>query len=202
VKDRPNDGQTSDNDNGESALLPAEELVPSEEEEAKESEVEVLSKELALLEGQLQDMRDRYLRTVADLDNYRKRVRREVKEAQHRAAAGVLLDFLPIVDNLERALGSTSDLDAASEETKAIHQGVAMIHRQLADLLSRRGVRPIEAVGERFDPGKHEAVAQVPAGPGQEEGVVALEVQRGYTFGDQVLRPSKVGVTVHPSKKE
>jgi len=202
VKDRPNEGQTSDNDNGESALLPAEELVPSEEEEAKESEVEVLSKELALLEGQLQDMRDRYLRTVADLDNYRKRVRREVKEAQHRAAAGVLLDFLPIVDNLERALGSTSDLDAASEETKAIHQGVAMIHRQLADLLSRRGVRPIEAVGERFDPGKHEAVAQVPAGPGQEEGVVALEVQRGYTFGDQVLRPSKVGVTVHPSKKE
>lgn len=202
MKDRPNDGQTSDNDNGESALLPAEELVPSEEEEAKESEVEVLSKELALLEGQLQDMRDRYLRTVADLDNYRKRVRREVKEAQHRAAAGVLLDFLPIVDNLERALGSTSDLDAASEETKAIHQGVAMIHRQLADLLSRRGVRPIEAVGERFDPGKHEAVAQVPAGPGQEEGVVALEVQRGYTFGDQVLRPSKVGVTVHPSKKE
>lgn len=202
MKDRPNEGQTSDNDNGESALLPAEELVPSEEEEAKESEVEVLSKELALLEGQLQDMRDRYLRTVADLDNYRKRVRREVKEAQHRAAAGVLLDFLPIVDNLERALGSTSDLDAASEETKAIHQGVAMIHRQLADLLSRRGVRPIEAVGERFDPGKHEAVAQVPAGPGQEEGVVALEVQRGYTFGDQVLRPSKVGVTVHPSKKE
>ena len=202
MKDRPNDGQTSDNDNGESALLPAEELVPSEEEEAKESEVEVLSKELALLEGQLQDMRDRYLRTVADLDNYRKRVRREVKEAQHRAAAGLLLDFLPIVDSLERALGSTSDLDAASEETKAIHQGVAMIHRQLADLLSRRGVRPIEAVGERFDPGKHEAVAQVPAGPGQEEGVVALEVQRGYTFGDQVLRPSKVGVTVHPSKKE
>ena len=202
MKDRPNEGQTSDNDNGESALLPAEELVPSEEEEAKESEVEVLSKELALLEGQLQDMRDRYLRTVADLDNYRKRVRREVKEAQHRAAAGLLLDFLPIVDSLERALGSTSDLDAASEETKAIHQGVAMIHRQLADLLSRRGVRPIEAVGERFDPGKHEAVAQVPAGPGQEEGVVALEVQRGYTFGDQVLRPSKVGVTVHPSKKE
>lgn len=186
----------------DASALPAEELVPEEEEfeETKESEAQVLERELALLESQLQDLRDRYLRAVADLDNVRKRTRRELREAQHRALASVLLDLLPVVDNFERALETAAH--AASEgDSRAIYDGVVLIYRQLMAVLERRGVKPIPAVGERFDPSRHEAVAQVPAGPGQEEGVVALETQKGYLLGDEVLRPSRVGVTVHTTKE-
>ena len=190
-----------DADSEEQALLPAEELIPGEEEEDRESEVVVLQKELALLENQLQDIRDRYLRAVADLDNMRKRARREVKDAQQRAAASVLLDVLSVVDNFERALGAAKEVKAAPNEARAVYDGITLIYRQLVDMLARRGVKPMQAVGERFDPVRHEAVAQVPAGPGQEEGLVALELQKGYTYGDQVLRPGKVGVTVHTSQK-
>lgn len=183
----------------EQTVLPAEELIPGEEEEARESEVVVLQEELQLLEGQLQDMRDRYVRAVADLDNMRKRTRREIREAQHRAASSVLLDVLTIADNFERALGAAKE--GRHGPAKALYDGIALIYRQLMDTLSRRGVKPIAAVGGRFDPAVHEAVAQVPADPEQEEGMVALEIQKGYTYGDQVLRPSKVGVTVHASQK-
>lgn len=182
----------------EQALLPAEEFIPGEEEEARESEVVVLQKELQLLEGQLQDMRDRYVRAVADLDNMRKRTRREVKEAQQRAASSVLLDVLGIVDNFERAIGATNEAKHGS--AKAVYDGIVLIYRQLVDMLGRRGVKPIAAVGQRFDPAVHEAVAQVPAGPDQDEGMVALEIQKGYTYGDQVLRPTKVGVTAHTAQ--
>jgi molecular chaperone GrpE len=201
VSARDENSQSGEVEGEESVLLPAEELVPSGEE-ARESEAEVLAKELALLEGQLQDMRERYLRAVADLDNARKRSRREMRDAQHRAAASVLLDILPIIDNFELALGSQSDAPPSSPETKAIYEGILLIYRQLVEMLAKRGVKPIPAVGERFDPTCHEAVAQVPAGPEQEEGMVALEVQKGYTFGDQVLRPSRVGVTVHVHKSD
>jgi molecular chaperone GrpE len=182
----------------EQVVLPAEEFIPGDEEETRESEVVVLQKELQLLEGQLQDMRDRYVRAVADLDNVRKRSRREVKEAQHRAASSVLLDVLGIVDNFERALGATGEAKHGS--AKAVYDGIVLIYRQLVDMLGRRGVKPITAVGQRFDPAVHEAVAQVPAGADQDEGLVALEIQKGYTYGDQVLRPTKVGVTVHTAQ--
>jgi len=180
-------------------VLPAEEFIPSEEEEeTSESEVVVLQKELQLLECQLQDMRDRYVRAVADLDNMRKRSRREVKEAQQRAASSVLLDVLGIVDNFERALGATGE--AKHGNAKAVYDGIVLIYRQLVDMLGRRGVKPIAAVGQRFDPAVHEAVAQVPAGPDQDEGMVALEIQKGYTYGEHVLRPTKAGVTVHSAQ--
>jgi molecular chaperone GrpE len=188
-------------DGDDQALLPAEELILGEEEEARQSEVVVLQEEIALLEGQLQDIRDRYLRAIADLDNVRKRTRREVKDAQHRAAASVLLDILNVADNFERALGAAKEAKSVPSEVKAVYDGITLIYRQLMDTLARRGVKPIQAFGQRFDPGCHEAVAQVPAGPEQEEGVVALEVQRGYTYGDLVLRPTKVGVTVHISQE-
>lgn len=195
-----NQAPNEEGENEEPVLLPAQELVPAEEEEPRESEVEVLQKELSLLEGQLQDIHDRYLRAVADLDNARKRARREMKEAQHRAIASVLLDVLTIVDNFERGLGTARELGGVGAD-RAVYDGIALIYRQLLDLLARRGVKPITAVGQKFDPSRHEAVAQVPAGPEQEEGMVALEVQKGYFYGDQVLRPSKVGVSVHSTSR-
>jgi molecular chaperone GrpE len=188
---------------GDESPLPAEPLVPLEEEEEtfrEESEVEVLQKELSLLETQLQNMRDRYIRAVADLDNARKRARQAITEARTDGAAGVLADLLLLVDNLERALEQVRPGARASAKTRAVYEGVELIYRQVVQLLERYGVEPIEALSKPFDPGRHEAITQIPAGEGQKEGTVALETQKGYMMGDRVLRPSKVGVVVPQPK--
>ncbi len=185
------------------SALPAEELLPDEEEVAVEpSEVEVLQGEMALLEQQLEQMRDRYIRAVADLDNARKRARQVIAEARHQAVGNILLEILPLVDSFERALETVKPGAEAAQEIRAIYDGVALIYRQLKDLLERRGVKPIAAVGETFDPTRHEAVAQVSADEEHPEGTVALEMQRGYMHGDRVLRPSRVGVVVRAAGNE
>jgi len=195
-------GMSADSEDVE-APLPAEELVPEEQEEAPEpSEIEVLQEEVALLEQQLQQMRDRYVRAVADLDNVRKRARQAISEARHQAVGGVLLDLLTLLDNFERALETANPGPNAPPETQAVYDGVALIYRQLRDLLERRGVKPIEAMGRPFDPSRHEAVTQVPVDEDHEEGMVALEVQKGYLHGDRVLRPSRVGVAVHEAAED
>jgi len=172
-------------------------------EVAEESaEVEKLQAEVARLEEQGQMMRDRYLRAAADLDNARKRARNELAEAQVQAAGGVLLEVLAIADNFERALETIAPGPEASAERKAMYEGVSLIYRQLLEMLVRHGVRPIEAVGQPFDPRKHEAVVQVPAEGEDADGLVTLETQRGYLFGDRVLRPSRVGVAVREHPKE
>lgn len=180
-----------------------EQETPQAEQTAspEQSELDLLKKEVALLESQLQTMRDRYVRAMADLDNARKRARHELAEAQVHAQAGVLLDVLNIVDNFERALESMAPSVDASPETKAVHEGVSLIYRQLVDMLARRGVKPIETVGKPFDTHRHEAVVQVPTANSDEDGLVALETQRGYTFGDRVLRPAKVGVAVREEER-
>jgi molecular chaperone GrpE len=186
--------------------VPAEPLVPEGEEEEEEerpreeSEAEVLQNELALLETQLHNMRDRYIRAVADLDNARKRARQAIGEARVQAVAAVLRDVLTLVDNFERALETAQPTADAPAETRAVYEGVALIYRQLMEMWERQGVAAIEAVGRPFDPTRHEAVAQIPASEKEKEGRVALEMQKGYMLGDRVLRPSKVGVVVHEAE--
>jgi molecular chaperone GrpE len=179
-----------------------ERVEAGEAEAAAESpDVTALRKEIALLEGQLGAMRDRYVRAMADLDNARKRARHEMAEAQVRAASGVLLDVLSSVDNFERALETMAPRSDSPIEVKAMYDGVSLIYRQLVDMLARHGVRPIEAVGKPFDTHHHEAVVQVPVGDDASDGLVAVETQKGYLFGDRVLRPSKVGVAVREEGK-
>ena len=184
----------------EAASLPAEPVVPEDDEQAAAEVFEgvaVLQKEMSLLEEQLRDMRDRYVRAMADLDNAHKLARRQVSEARLQAVSAVVLDLLAIIDNFERALEAIAPQAGTTEEAKAIYDGIVLIYRQLLDMLKRRSIRPIEAVvGKPFDPALHEAVVQVPAEKGQAEGTVAVEIQKGYLYGDQVLRPSKVGVVV------
>ncbi len=194
---------SADAEQPRASALPAEELVPDEDEVAVEpSEIEVLQGEMALLEQQLEQMRDRYIRAVADLDNARKRARQVIAEARYQAVGNILLEMLPLVDDFERALETVKPGAEAAQETRAIYDGVALIYRQLKNLLERHGVKPIEAVGERFDPTLHEAVAQVSADGEHREGTVALEMQRGYMHGDRVLRPSRVGVVVRATGNE
>jgi molecular chaperone GrpE len=132
-------------------------------------------------------LQERLLRTAAEFDNYRKRVDRERRELAEYAAADVLTELLPIVDNLERALQAP----AGGED--AFRKGVELIHKQMLDLLRRRGVKPIEAQGAAFDPNFHQAVIHE-VSDAHREGEVMQELQRGYMLGDRLLRPAMVKV--------
>jgi molecular chaperone GrpE len=133
-------------------------------------------------------LQDRLLRTAAEFDNYRKRVERERREYSEYAGADILSDMLPIVDDLERALQASSGGEADS-----FRRGVELIHKQMTDLLRKRGVKSIEAVGTQFDPRYHEAVIQEVSSE-HREGEVMAELRRGYTLGDRLLRPTTVKV--------
>lgn len=132
--------------------------------------------------------RDQLLRARAEFDNYRKRVERERQQMSARATEDAVRDFLPIIDDLERALAADTG-DAGS----TFHQGVQMIYRQALEVLRRRGLEPIDAIGQDFDPNIHEAVAYEPA-EGRREGEIIGELRRGYRIGDRLVRAAMVRV--------
>jgi len=133
-------------------------------------------------------LQDRLLRTAAEFDNYRKRMDRERRDLSEFAAADVLRDLLPILDNFERALQAP-----ATPDSDAFRKGIELIHKQMLDLLKKRGVKPIEALGADFDPNFHQAVIHEPSDE-HREGEVMAELQRGYLLGDRLLRPAMVKV--------
>jgi molecular chaperone GrpE len=132
---------------------------------------------------------DLLLRKQAEFDNYRKRVERDRQMAAESAAAGMIEELLPLMDDLERALKAEATGDAG----ESYRRGVELIHRQLGDILRKRGVRPIEVLGADFDPHYHQAVAHDPA-EGRRDGEIIEEFRRGYMLGDRLLRPSMVKV--------
>jgi molecular chaperone GrpE len=131
-------------------------------------------------------LQDRLLRTAAEFDNYRKRIDRERRDLAEVTAAELLTEVLPIIDNLERAL-------AAASETDPLRKGVELIHKQMLDLLRKRGVKPIAALGADFDPNFHQAVIHE-ASTDHREGEVMEELQPGYLLGERLLRPAMVKV--------
>ena len=141
------------------------------------------------LQRQRDEYYDRLLRKTAEFDNYRKRTERERQALGDAAAANIIEELLPLMDNLDRALKAEAGLEAA----EAYRRGVELIHEQLGTILRKRGVRAIEAVGADFDPNYHQAVSYEPA-EGRREGEVIEEFRRGYMLGDRLLRPSMVKV--------
>jgi molecular chaperone GrpE len=152
------------------------------------TEERALATEVTELRRERDDLYDRLLRKSADFDNYRKRMDRDRRDMVDLAAQDLLLDLLPILDNFERALAA--DVPAGGERYRA---GVELIATQLQDLLKKRGVTPIEAVGADFDPHIHQAVVQEVSSE-HREGEVMAELRRGYRLGDRLLRPSMVKV--------
>ncbi|GGJ09352.1 hypothetical protein GCM10010885_18070 [Alicyclobacillus cellulosilyticus] len=150
------------------------------------------AEQLAVAQAELASLRQQLLRVHADFDNFRKRTRQEKEDLQKFAAQKLLSDLLPVVDNFERALAAFT-AEGASAELRA---GVEMVHRQLLGILEKHGVRPMDVVGQPFDPSLHEAVMQEPAGEGVAPGTVVLELQKGYWLHDKVLRPAMVKVSV------
>ena len=143
----------------------------------------------AELKQQRDEYYDRLVRKTAEFDNYRKRTDRERIQLSEAAAADLLQELLPLVDDMERALKA----DTGSEATEAIRRGVELIHKQLLETLRKRGVTPIDALGADFDPHFHMAVSHEPA-EGRREGEVVEEFRRGYMLGDRLLRPAMVKV--------
>lgn len=131
---------------------------------------------------------DRYKRLQADFENHRRRTRQEKEDLSIVVAQNVLLDLLPVVDNFERALSTAATQDAAT-----VLQGVEMIHRQFLQVLEKCGLATVEAVGQIFDPQKHEAVMRV-EDENQVDGTIVEELQKGYTVRGKVIRPSMVKV--------
>jgi molecular chaperone GrpE len=131
-------------------------------------------------------LQDRLLRTAAEFDNYRKRMDKERRDLAEYTAGEAIKDLLPIIDNLERAL-------QASALDDPLRKGVELIHKQMLEILRRRGVTPIEALGADFDPNLHEAVTQEESAQ-HRDGEVMEELQRGYKVGDRLLRPAMVKV--------
>ncbi|MGE0394185.1 MAG: nucleotide exchange factor GrpE [Vicinamibacterales bacterium] len=133
-------------------------------------------------------LRDQLLRAAADFDNYRKRVDRERRDLVDYAATELIAEVLPVLDDLERALDQPS-----SPEVAAYRQGVELVHRKMLDLLKKRGVTPIAAAGEMFDPNVHEAVVHEVSDV-HEEGTITGELRRGYRLKERLLRPAMVKV--------
>jgi molecular chaperone GrpE len=157
-------------------------------ESATASATEAMPDALAELRRERDALQDRLLRTAAEFDNYRKRMDRERADLASYAATDVLLELLPIIDNFERALQA-----ATAPEVEAFRKGVELIHKQMFDVLKKRGVKPIEALGADFDPNFHQAVIHE-SSPDHREGEVIQELQRGYLLGDRLLRPAMVKV--------
>jgi molecular chaperone GrpE len=137
------------------------------------------------------DYKDKWLRAVAELDNVRKRARRDVGAAESRGIFKLARELLPALDNFERALAAAE----AQPENRDHHltDGIRLVQTELLGALARVGIEPDSPKGERFDPHRHEAVAQQPV-DGAEPGTIVEVYSAGYTYGEDVLRPAKVVV--------
>ena len=161
--------------------------VITEETEAAEVVEDDLRAQVAAAEAKADEHLDDLRRLAAEFDNYRKRVARDQELTAARATESLVKNLLPVLDDLERALEA-----AEQHEEAKLEEGVALVHRSLADLLAREGLVEVETNG-KFDPHTQEALLSQPSD--QEEGAVIQVVQKGYKLGDRVLRPARVVIS-------
>lgn len=169
----------------DSAEETAEETEEKEEKENAEETAEEISEE-DKLKAELAESKDKYLRLMAEYDNFRKRSAKERLELSAAVKGDTVADILPVLDNFERALNTET-------EDEAYKQGIEMIFKQFTDALTKLGIEPIDPVGEVFDPNIANAVNQI-EDPELGENVVAQVFQKGYRIGDKVIRYAMVVV--------
>ncbi len=169
-----------------------------QDEELEEAEVDPLVAQVAELEEALataraqgNELHERLLRKAADFDNARRRHQKERKELEKFAGEAVVKEVVPVLDDLERALGHVIE---SGDAPAALVEGVQMVHRKFEQVLSRRGVAPIDALGEPFDPRFHEAIQQVPDDTVPHNTIVQ-EFQKGFMLHERLIRPSLVVVS-------
>ena len=161
--------------------------------EEERSAIAAAEEKLKSVERDLENLKDRHLRSLAEFENLRKRSEREKRDARPLALADLAREFLPVVDSFESALAHATSEDLESD----FGQGVLLIHRQLTDLWRKHGLREVDTAGG-FDPNHHEAVTTEPSTAPTNS---VLEVLRkGYTLGDRLIRPALVKVAVRPDE--
>ena len=160
-------------------------LKEQQEETPHNNPVELLEKELA-------SMKDNWMRSVADLENYKRRAQKEREDALKFGATQFAKEIVSVADNMKRALESfPQDLD---ESLSGLLQGIQMVEQELLKSFEKQGILKINALGEKFDPNIHQAVFEIPDEQ-KEAGIVVQVVQEGYMLHDRLLRPAMVGVS-------
>lgn len=164
------------------------------------ADADVAATRIAALEAEAAELKDRVLRTVAEMENLRRRTEREVADARQYAIAAFARDMLTAGDNLARAIEAVpEEARSGNAALTALIDGVEMTERDLQNSLERHGVRKLEPLGQKFDPHLHQAVFEIPTEE-QPAGTVMQVMQSGYVIGDRVLRPAMVGVAKGQAK--
>ena len=165
--------------------------------DAERESGEVSSGELAQTIEQLQNEAkanyDRMLRAAADLENFKRRARRDQRDAVERAENRIVLEFIPVIDNLERAIAHAEEAQESADDD-SFAQGVGMVHKQFLATLAKYDIVPFDSVGEAFNPELHEAIQQSPSDKPRHS--IIAEIQRGYLRGDKLVRPAQVIVSM------
>ena len=158
----------------------------------------IASEELDALRAERDDMRDRFMRALADAENSRKRSERDRREAEQYGGSKLARDLLPVYDNLRRALDVATD-DTRTQAT-ALIEGVELTLRELSTVMTKHGVTPITpAIGDQFDPQVHQAMFEA-ALPGTSVGQIIQVMGDGFMLHDRLLRPAQVGVSSNTAK--
>jgi molecular chaperone GrpE len=178
------------------AMTDEPEAAPGTETLDVQEQLKQLGEQLKAKEGEAKENYDRFMRQVAELENFKKRTSREKEEAIRFANESLIKDLLPVIDNLERAISHAK----GGGNGKPLVDGVEMVLKGLLDILGKHGVVPISAVGQPFDPERHEAMAQIES-DNQPPNVVVEEHHKGYLFRDRLLRPALVSVAKAPVKE-
>lgn len=174
------------------------------EAQSKPQQASPADQKIADLELQLREANERALRTQAELENYRKRMQREMADDRKYAVVPFVRDLLPVVDNLERAIQHTQATSAskgkADPEIASLLEGIQLVATQFEGVLKQHDCLRIEAVGATFDPNLHQALAQEPSDQ-YPAGAISRETQVGYQLAGRVIRPSQVFVSTGPTAK-
>lgn len=182
--------KNSKNENSEKAENEKSEKAENEKEEETYEKNEISDKDETIesLGKKLDEMNDKYLRLSAEYDNYRRRTLKEKMELTKTANEKLLVDILPVIDNLERALISIQETD----DIKALEEGVSLIYNNFKDFIKKQGVKEIEAKELPLDTDFHEAITKIPAPNDELKGKIVDVVEKGYTLNDKVIRFAKV----------
>lgn len=148
------------------------------------------NEEIASLQLQVDELKDKYLRLVADFDNYRKRTAKERLELIQTAGKDVIGSLLEVLDDCERAEKQVQ----GAKDLAAVQEGLALVFNKLKSILQQKGLRPMDAVGVDFNPDHHEAITEIPAPNEEMKGKVIDEVEKGYYINDKIIRFAKVVV--------
>ena len=188
--------EAGDSGAGASTEAQAAEKQSKKRKSKKEQEIEMVKAQMEEKAKQAEENYDKFLRAQAELENYKKRVEREKSSLVKYGNEELIKAILPVVDNLERALDHPP-----GENLDGLLEGVKITCNQLLQVLEKFGLTPIAAVGEPFDPGKHEAMMQVESAD-HEPNTVVSELQKGYFLNDRLVRPAMVSVARAPGQEE